>query len=103
MRSVVQRAVPVFLLGSFALLAGCEREPPPELVAEIEALDLRETQEIVLPHQDRAYRVVSRHNPDLLDADEQGGARFRGGVIRITDPGDIVRASRFLILMEDER
>jgi prefoldin subunit 5 len=71
--------------------------------ADFQSLDLRETQEIVLPHADRAYRVVSRHNPAFLEADEHGGARFRGGVIRITDSAEILRASRFLVLVEDER
>lgn len=76
------------------------RDPDPQRFTPI---DLREVTEIPLPRSDVWYRVVSRHDVDLLEADRRrDGGRIRGETIRITDPEAFWRSSRFLILARSD-
>jgi hypothetical protein len=65
------------------------------------AADRRDLQSIPLPRQDRSYRIVSRHDAGLLEAErkEKDGS-FRGASVRITDPARFWAASPFLIIVE---
>jgi hypothetical protein len=67
--------------------------------AQFDAVDLRETRELALPRPDARYRVVSRHDGDLLEGTRVNGA-LTGASIRITDPERFWQASPFLILVE---
>ena len=63
--------------------------------------DRREVLTIPLPRSDRPYRIVSRHDVGLIEAEkkEKDGA-FSGESIRITDPVKFWAASRYLIIVE---
>jgi hypothetical protein len=63
--------------------------------------DKRETLTISLPRTDRSYRIVSRHDAGLIEADRKDNdGSFRGSSIRITDPTRFWAASAFLIIVE---
>lgn len=63
--------------------------------------DRREALTIALPHADRAYRIVSRHDVGLVDvAKKEKDGSFRGSSIRIVDPIKFWANSRFLIISE---
>ncbi len=63
--------------------------------------DKRETLTIPLPRQDKSYRIVSRHNAALIEAERKDNdGSFRGPSVRITDPAVFWAASPFLIIVE---
>lgn len=63
--------------------------------------DRREVLTIPLPRNDRAYRIVSRHDAALIEvAKKEKDGSFRGENIRITDPAKFWGASRYLIITE---
>ncbi len=63
--------------------------------------DRREVLTIPMPRADRSYRIVSRHNPALLEvAKLEKDGSFRGDAIRITDPVAFWAPSRYLIIVE---
>jgi hypothetical protein len=63
--------------------------------------DKRETLTIALPRSDKDYRIVSRHDASLVEADRKDkNGSFRGEHIRITDPTTFWAASPFLIIVE---
>jgi prefoldin subunit 5 len=63
--------------------------------------DRREVLTIPLPRNDRAYRIVSRHDVALIEvAKKEKDGSFRGENIRITDPAKFWGASRYLIITE---
>jgi hypothetical protein len=63
--------------------------------------DKRETLTIPLPRTDRSYRIVSRHDVGLIDAErKESNGSFRGSSIRIADPARFWAASAFLIIVE---
>ncbi len=63
--------------------------------------DRREMLKIVLPRSDRPYRIVSRHDVNLIEASkkEKDGS-FRGEYIVITDPTTFWATSPYLIISE---
>lgn len=63
--------------------------------------DRREVLTITLPRNDRAYRIVSRHDAGLIEVDkkEKDGS-FRGTTIKIVDPARFWASSRYLIVAE---
>ena len=63
--------------------------------------DKRETLTIPLPRSDKDYRIVSRHNAGLIEAEtKKDDGSFRGSSIRITDPVAFWAASPYLIIVE---
>ena len=63
--------------------------------------DRREVLTIPLPRNDRAYRIVSRHDVGLIDvAKKEKDGSFRGESFRITDPAKFWATSRYLIVAE---
>lgn len=63
--------------------------------------DRREVLTIPLPRADRPYRIVSRHDLELIDvAKKEKDGSFRGENIRVTDPAKFWAASRYLIITE---
>lgn len=63
--------------------------------------DRRETLTITLPRDDRAYRIVSRHDLSLVDvARKEKDGSFRGDKLRILDPAKFWATSRYLIISE---
>lgn len=63
--------------------------------------DKRETLTILLPRTDRSYRIVSRHDAGLIEAERKDSdGSFRGASIRITEPTRFWSASAFLIIVE---
>ncbi|MBL0939185.1 MAG: hypothetical protein IBJ03_09835 [Gemmatimonadaceae bacterium] len=63
--------------------------------------DRRETLTIPLPRNDRAYRIVSRHDVGMIEvAKKEKDGSFRGENIRITDPAKFWAVSRYLIIAE---
>jgi len=63
--------------------------------------DKRDMLTIPLPRTDRSYRIVSRHDAGLIEADRKDNdGSFRGSSIRITDPARFWAASAFLIIVE---
>ncbi len=63
--------------------------------------DRRETLTIPLPRSDKDYRIVSRHDVSLIEADsKKDDGSFRGTSIRITDPDAFWSASDYLIIVE---
>lgn len=63
--------------------------------------DRREVLTIPLPRNDRAYRIVSRHDVELIEvAKKEKDGSFRGENIRITDPAKFWGTSRYLIITE---
>ncbi len=63
--------------------------------------DRRELATIALPRADKEYRIVSRHDARLLEADDmKDDGSFRGTSIRITDPAAFWAVSPFLIIVE---
>lgn len=63
--------------------------------------DKRETLTIPLPRQDKSYRIVSRHDASLIEAERKDDdGSFRGPSVRITDPSAFWAASPFLIIVE---
>lgn len=63
--------------------------------------DRREVLTIPLPRSDKSYRIVSRHDVNLIEVTkkEKDGS-FRGDAIRITDPARFWATSRYLIISE---
>lgn len=66
----------------------------------MERIDLRETTTITLPNPDKWYRIVSRQNPDYVEADAVEHGKYRGK-LRITSPRDFWANSKYLIIVED--
>ena len=63
--------------------------------------DKRDMLTIPLPRTDRSYRIVSRHDAGLIEADrKESDGSFRGSAIRIADPTRFWAASAFLIIVE---
>ncbi len=63
--------------------------------------DKRETLTIPLPRADKSYRIVSRHDAGLLEAERKDNdGSFRGPSVRITDPTAFWAASPYLIIVE---
>lgn len=63
--------------------------------------DRREVLTIPLPRNDRAYKIVSRHDVGLIEvAKKEKDGSFRGESIRITDPSKFWTPSRYLIITE---
>lgn len=63
--------------------------------------DKREMITIPLPRQDKNYRIVSRHDASLVEAERKDDdGSFRGTSIRITNPSAFWAASPFLIIVE---
>lgn len=63
--------------------------------------DRRETLTITLPRDDRAYRIISRHDLSLVDvARKEKDGSFRGDKLRILDPAKFWATSRYLIIAE---
>lgn len=63
--------------------------------------DRREVLTIPLPRNDRAYKIVSRHDIGLIEvAKKEKDGSFRGESIRITDPVRFWAPSRYLIISE---
>lgn len=63
--------------------------------------DRRDTLTITLPRSDKSYRIVSRHNAALLEAERKDDdGSFRGATVRITDPGTFWATSPYLIIVE---
>lgn len=63
--------------------------------------DKRETLTIPLPRTDRSYRIVSRHDAGLIEAERKDSdGSFRGTSVRIADPSRFWSASPFLIIVE---
>jgi hypothetical protein len=63
--------------------------------------DRREVLTIPLPRNDRAYKIVSRHDVGLIEvAKREKDGSFRGESIRITDPSRFWAPSRYLIIAE---
>ncbi|AHG87924.1 hypothetical protein J421_0387 [Gemmatirosa kalamazoonensis] len=63
-------------------------------------LDRRHDLVIRLPNGDRPYRIVSSHDPALLDPAQPGNPVVRG-VLRIADPDRFWATSRYLVLVEE--
>ncbi|MCU0615518.1 MAG: hypothetical protein MUD17_00285 [Gemmatimonadaceae bacterium] len=63
--------------------------------------DRRELQSIPLPRADKSYRIVSRHDAALVEAErKESDGSFRGASVRITDPARFWATSPFLIIVE---
>jgi len=63
--------------------------------------DKRDMLTIPLPRTDRSYRIVSRHDAGLIEAERKDkDGSFRGANIRIADPTRFWAASAFLIIVE---
>ncbi len=63
--------------------------------------DKREMITIPLPRQDKNYRIVSRHDASLVEAERKDDdGSFRGTSVRITNPSAFWAASPFLIIVE---
>ncbi len=63
--------------------------------------DKRETITIPLPRQDKSYRIVSRHDHALVEAERKDSdGSFRGASIRITNPATFWASSAYLIIVE---
>jgi hypothetical protein len=63
--------------------------------------DRREVLTIPLPRNDRAYKIVSRHDVGLIEvAKKEKDGSFRGESFRITDPAKFWSTSRYLIISE---
>lgn len=63
--------------------------------------DRRELQSIPLPRTDKSYRIVSRHDAALVEAErKESDGSFRGATVRITDPARFWATSPFLIIVE---
>lgn len=63
--------------------------------------DKRETLTIPLPRSDKSYRIVSRHDATLVEAERKDDdGSFRGPSVRITNPASFWAASPFLIIVE---
>jgi len=67
------------------------------------AIDRRQTTEIPLPHPTGRYRIVSRHDLQFLDTPRDDRGRITGAEsLRIGSPANFWRASRFLIVVQEE-
>ncbi len=63
--------------------------------------DKRDIITIPLPRQDKNYRIVSRHDASLIEAERKDDdGSFRGTSVRITNPSAFWAASPFLIIVE---
>lgn len=63
--------------------------------------DKRETLTIALPRADKDYRIVSRHDASMIEADtKKDDGSFRGTSIRITNPTAFWASSPYLIIVE---
>lgn len=63
--------------------------------------DKRDMITIPLPRQDKNYRIVSRHDASLIEAERKDNdGSFRGTSVRITNPSAFWAASPFLIIVE---
>jgi hypothetical protein len=63
-------------------------------------LDRRRDVVIPLPDPNRSYRIVSSHDPALLEPAQPGNPIVRGA-LRIADPDRFWAASRYLVLVEE--
>jgi hypothetical protein len=63
-------------------------------------LDRRRDVTIPLPNEGRAYRIVSPHDPALLEPAQPGNPVVRGA-LRIGDPVRFWAGSRYLVLVEE--
>jgi hypothetical protein len=63
-------------------------------------LDRRRDVVIPLPNTARSYRIVSSHDPALLDPAQPGNPVVRG-TLRIADPERFWATSRYLVLVEE--
>ena len=63
--------------------------------------DKRDMITIPLPRQDKNYRIVSRHDASLIEAERKDNdGSFRGTSVRISNPSAFWAASPFLIIVE---
>ena len=85
------------LLGRLNTVIVPARAPRDHLFA---VLDRRHDVVIPLPNAGRAYRIVSSHDPALLDPAQPGNPVVRG-TLRIGDPERFWAASRYLVLVEE--
>ncbi|MFO7892232.1 MAG: hypothetical protein R6U63_00740 [Longimicrobiales bacterium] len=69
--------------------------------AAFQDMDFRETSTIQLP-QPGTYTVISRHNPEYMQATLNEDGQFTGETLEITEPEHFWQASRYLILMREE-
>jgi hypothetical protein len=78
--------------------------PARELDAtQFTAIDRRQTREIPLPFPDGRYRIVSRQDLQYLETPRDDRGRISGTAsLRITTPKEFWRASRFLIVVQEE-
>lgn len=78
--------------------------PARELDAtQFTAIDRRQTREIPLPFPDGRYRIVSRQDLQYLETPRDDRGRISGTAnLRITSPKEFWRASRFLIVVQEE-
>jgi hypothetical protein len=84
----------------FLIFGGTRLEPArkPNLEA-FTMIDKTKTLSIPLPRTDKAYRIVSRQNPEYLtgEVNEKGEVR---GVVEIASPEEFWSASKYLILVQ---
>jgi hypothetical protein len=85
------------LLGRLNTVIVPARAPRDRLFA---VLDRRRDLVIRLPDSGRPYRIVSSHDPALLDPAQPGNPVVRG-TIRVGDPERFWAASRYLVLVEE--
>ena len=71
------------------------RRLPPEA---FKAIDMTKTRSISLPPGQ--YKIISRHNLDLVEPDTVSGGNKIGGLLRVTSPEEFWGSSRFLILVK---
>jgi len=86
--------LPLFGRVSTALVPAQVQRPAAFLV-----LDRRRDRVITLPNTGRAYRIISAHDPALLDPAQPGDPVVKGAV-RIADPERFWAQSRYLVLVE---
>jgi uncharacterized protein YeeX (DUF496 family) len=78
--------------------------PARELDAtQFTAIDRRQAQEIPLPYPDGRYRIVSRQDLQYLGTPRDERGRITGAAsLRISSPTEFWKASRFLIIVQEE-
>lgn len=71
--------------------------------AQFTAIDRRQTTEIPLPYPDGRYRIVSRQDLQYLETPRDDRGRISGAAsLRITSHAEFWKASRFLIVVQEE-
>jgi hypothetical protein len=85
------------LLGRLNAVIVPARAPRERLFA---VLDRRRDVTIPLPDGGRPYRIVSPHDPALLEPAQPGNPVVRG-TLRIADPVRFWAGSRYLVLVEE--